>query len=92
MKNFVCALAGGLMLATSLGAMAGDDMKMNMEMKMKMMDTNSDGMISKDEYMAYHEKMWMKMKKNSMGMVDGKMMMDDHKMDSMKPDGMTKEK
>lgn len=98
MKNILCALAGSLLLATSLGAIAGEDMKMGMEKKMKMMDANSDGMISKAEYMAYHEKMWSNMKKDSMGMVDSKMMMEGHKMDSMKsddamkPDSMNKPK
>ena len=35
----------------------------------KMMDTNADGMVSKDEYMAYHEGRFGKMKQNSDGMV-----------------------
>ena len=55
-------------------AMAADDTRMgeHMDMKkhMKMMDTNGDGMISKDEFMKYHEMMFDKMKKNKSGMVD----------------------
>lgn len=90
MKNIVCALAGSLLLGTSIGVIAGEDMKMGMDMKIKMMDVNSDGMISKAEYMAYHEKMWSNMKKDSMGMVDSKMMMEDHKKDSMKSDDAMK--
>ena len=41
------------------------DMKM-----MKMMDTNGDGMVSKEEFMKYHEKMFDMMDKNKDGMVD----------------------
>ncbi len=37
--------------------------------EMKMMDTNGDGMISKEEYMAYHEQMFDKMKQTD-GMVN----------------------
>ena len=49
-------------------------------MGMKMMDVNNDGMISKEEFMKYHESMYDKMKKGSGGMVsikDIQMMMDD---------------
>lgn len=38
----------------------------------KAMDANGDGMLSKDEFMRFHEKMWDQMKKNSSGMVDMK--------------------
>ena len=41
-------------------------------MDMKAMDTNGDGMISKEEFMAYHEAMYDHMKKNKDGMVDMK--------------------
>ena len=57
-----------------------DGMSMKMKMDMKMMDTNNDGMISKDEFMKHHESMYDKMKKGSNGMVstkDMQMMMDD---------------
>ena len=52
---------------------------MGMKMDMKMMDTNNDGMISKEEFMKHHESMYDKMKKDSNGMVstkDMQMMMD----------------
>ena len=52
---------------------------------MKMMDTNGDGMISKDEFMKHHEMMWDKMKKNSTGSVDMKDMEAMHKEMSAKP-------
>ena len=61
-----------------------DPMKGGMAMKdgmgMKMMDVNNDGMISKEEFMKYHESMYDKMKKGSNGMVsikDMQIMMDD---------------
>ena len=61
-------------------------MKHGKGMDMKAMDTNSDGMVSKDEYMKYQEAQYEKMKKNKDGMVDmkdmgmmhGGMMKDDH--------------
>ena len=49
-------------------------------MDMKMMDTNNDTMISKEEFMKHHESMYEKMKKDSNGMVsikDMQMMMRD---------------
>jgi hypothetical protein len=45
---------------------------MHKDMDMKSMDTNNDGMISKQEFMAHHEKMYDQMKKNKDGMVDMK--------------------
>ena len=41
-------------------------------MKMEAMDTNKDGMISKEEFMTFHEAMYDAMKKNKDGMVDMK--------------------
>jgi hypothetical protein len=52
---------------------------------MKMMDTNGDGMISKDEFMKHHEMMWEKMKKNNTGSVDMKDMEAMHKEMAAKP-------
>ena len=55
------------------GAFAVDDMKPHaMMMDMSAMDTNHDGMISKKEFMKFHEEMWAKMKKNKSGMIDMK--------------------
>ena len=86
-----------ILMAAAVSSMAADNMGkgMGMEMDMKMMDTNKDGMISKDEFMKYHEAMWNKMKKNKGGMVDmkdmgmmhGDMMKGDN---MMKSDGMKK--
>ena len=47
----------------------GMNMGMGMKMNLKMMDTNGDGMVSKDEFMKYHEAMYDKMKKDVNGMV-----------------------
>ncbi len=41
---------------------------------MQEMDANGDGKISKDEYIAYYEKMCMKMKKDENALVDAKLM------------------
>ena len=58
---------------------------------MKMMDTNGDGMISKEEFMKHHEMMWDKMKKNSAGSVDMKDMEAMHKGMGVKHDMMMKD-
>src|SRR4051812_15664510 len=74
--------AASLILAAG-SALAADDM-------MKM-DTNNDGMVSREEYMKYHEAMWDKMKKNKNGMVDvkgGAMKGDAMKGDAMKGGAM----
>lgn len=91
-------------LFTTTSAFAMDDMKMgqptDMASMMKMMDTNHDGMVSKEEFMKHHEMMFDKMKKNKMGMVDMKDMpmmnmgmSKDMKMpkDQMKKENMTKQ-
>ena len=62
-----------------MGMGMGTGMKMGMGMDAKAMDSNSDGMISKDEFMKHHEMMWGKMKKNSAGTVDMKDMEAMHK-------------
>ena len=69
-------LLGAALLVSSAPSFAGGDKKMDP----KMMDTNGDGMISRDEFMRHHEMMWDQMKKNSSGMVDVKEMQDMHKM------------
>ncbi len=54
-------------------SLAMDDMKpQGMMMDMNAMDSNHDGMISKQEFTRYHDAMWAKMKKNKSGMVDMK--------------------
>ena len=60
-----CAQDGMMMKQGSM--QAGGGMKGGMDMKM--MDSDNDGMISKQEFMKHHESMYDKMKKSSNGMV-----------------------
>lgn len=95
MKTLLSTLIGVALATTATSGFAADDMKhgsgmgmgMGMGMDMKMMDTNHDGMISKEEFMRHHEAMWAKMKKNKNGMVDMKDMEKMHG-DMMKGDMM----
>jgi Ca2+-binding EF-hand superfamily protein len=81
----------GTLIAASLSAFAMDETMHPMPMKMalKAMDTNNDGMISKDEFMKYHEMKFAQMKKNKDGLVDINDMMTMHK--EMKDDVMAKD-
>jgi aminopeptidase C len=99
MNKVLSILFGAALAGAAASGAAADNMKqgkgMAMGMDMKMMDTNKDGMISKDEFTKHHEAMWEKMKKNKNGMVDMKDMNMMHsemmKGDSMMKDGkMTK--
>lgn len=103
MRQIPVLLAVAVLLTTT-SAFAMDDMQMgqptDMASMMKMMDTNHDGMVSKEEFMKHHEMMFDKMKKNKMGMVDMKDMpmmnmgmSKDMKMtkDQMKKENMTKQ-
>ena len=70
-----CAQDGMMKQGSMNGGMAMKD-----GMGIKMMDTNGDGMISKDEFIKHHEMMYDMMKKSSNGMVsvkDMQMMMDE---------------
>jgi hypothetical protein len=80
MNKAILALVGSALLGVGMSAVADEPMMTHEQMMMmiKSMDTNGDGKISKEEYMAYHEKMWMSMKKDSNGMVDAKSMMMQH--------------
>ena len=85
MNNFLKIITVAL-IGASASAVAMDEMKMGMKMDVKMMDTNGDGAISKDEFMRHHEMMYEKMKKNKNGTVDAKdmsMMMAPHDMNMM---------
>jgi hypothetical protein len=64
MKSVLSAAVVTALMAMSLAAQAMEDMDI------KKMDANGDGMISKSEFMKYHEAMWSKMKKNKNGMVN----------------------
>ena len=69
MKKFTIVCAAFL-LAASGSAFADHHIKGEQQHSMKELDTNGDGMISKEEFMKHHEMMYEKMKKNSKGMVD----------------------
>ena len=86
--NRIIVTAIAVVLASTTFAVAAMD-----EMDMKAMDANHDGMISKAEFMKYHEAMWSKMKKKN-GMVDVNdmgMMNDGMAKDGMAKDGMAKD-
>ena len=69
MNKLFLALVTSAVAGSGPSAIAADDMKHSMD-RMQMMDSNGDGMISKDEFMKYHEKMFDSLKKNQDGMVD----------------------
>jgi hypothetical protein len=68
----------GIGIGTGIGAFAADDIKAQGKStardaeKSRRMDVDMDGMISKAEYIKYHEARYDGMKKNSRGMVDVK--------------------
>ncbi|MEJ7668593.1 MAG: hypothetical protein WKH97_07650 [Casimicrobiaceae bacterium] len=101
MSKLLSILCGVALIGISASAVAADTMKQGKGkgMDMKMMDTNNDGMVSRDEFMKHHEATYEKMKKNKDGMVDMKDMgmmqsgMKDDKMmkgSAMKDDKMMK--
>ncbi len=85
----------GMCSATSAFAMDNmmdmDHMKMMVDKHMKMMDTNGDGMISKEEHEEGAEKMFKMADTNNDGMVSKQEMMD-MKMKEMKDIGMMDKK
>lgn len=83
--NKVLTMLTVAFVGASAPALAMDDMKKGMKMHMKMMDSNGDGAISKEEFMKHHEMMYDKMKKNERGAVDLKdmSMMGPHDMNMM---------
>ena len=83
-------LVSALMCGATM-AFAHDDAKHDrMHSHMASMDTNGDGMISKEEFMAFHQAMWDKLPKNKDGMVTMKDLEDMHHDKMMKHDGMMK--
>lgn len=78
MKKLAMLLTAAMCVAAA-PAFAEHHMHKDMEMHMKAMDANNDGMISRDEFMRFHEMRWNELKKNSSGMVDMKEMHAMHK-------------
>lgn len=77
MNKLLAAATAAALMCTSAAALSqdmthGTTQNQCMQMQMKMMGANSNGMISKDSYMKAQEAMWDKMPKNSDGMVSMK--------------------
>lgn len=89
MNKFNSALIAAALMCTSTFAFAHNDM--DHEGMMKSMDANSDGMISKDEFMNHCQTQWDRMPKNKDGMVMMKDMQMMHKDKMMKHDQMMKD-
>ncbi|MDQ3214861.1 MAG: hypothetical protein M3P99_02100 [Pseudomonadota bacterium] len=72
MRKAIAILCGTAVLGLAGQAVAQTTMKekkmATKEMRMKAMDANNDGMVSKDEFTKYHETMWEKTKRNAQGM------------------------
>ena len=71
MRKLIAILCGTTMVAFAGQAVAqtkDDKMTAKDKMEWKMMDANNDGMVSREEFMKYHETMWGKIKKNDKGM------------------------
>ena len=79
MNKLLLIIVASLFAGTSFVATAADDTKpgkgMMMGKMMKKMDNNNDGMLSKEEFMSGHEKMFDRMKgKNDMITLSDKQM------------------
>ncbi len=73
MRKAIAILCGTAVLGLAGQAVAQTTMKEEKkmaakEMRMKAMDANNDGMVSRDEFNKYHETMWEKTKRNAQGM------------------------
>lgn len=73
MRKSIAILCGAALIgltgqAVAQSAMKDDKMATKKEMRMQAMDTNNDGMVSRDEFMKYHDAMWNKTKRNQAGM------------------------
>jgi glutamate 5-kinase len=67
--KFLVLLAAATLTSVSFGQadQSTDFARGGMHFRAKAMDTDNDGMISKDEFMKYHADMWSKMTKDSNG-------------------------
>jgi hypothetical protein len=67
MKKLNCSL---IVTVSSMSAYSAIAATNSTDKVSKMMDTNGDGMVSKEEYMAYHEQAYSNMKKSNGGVSD----------------------
>lgn len=68
MNKFSVALIAASLACGGSAVLANNDATHGKDMAKKI-DTNNDGMVSRDEYMRYYESKWQKLNKNSSGMV-----------------------
>ena len=78
MRKSIAILCGAALIGMTGQAVAQSTMKEDKPMakpaaaqkpgRFATMDTNNDGMVSRDEFMKYHEGMWTKMKRNDKDM------------------------
>src|SRR5512144_468672 len=91
MNKLASSLLASALMCTATMAFAHDDTPHHgMHSHMASMDTNGDGLISKEEFMAFHQTMWDKLPKNKDGMVSMKDLENMHHDRMMKHDGMMK--
>lgn len=70
-KHLIIAAVALTLSAPALAEHHEGDMHAKHDMKTKvMMDTNGDGMVSKAEWSAHHDAMWVKMDANTDGSLD----------------------
>lgn len=72
MNKLLLALAATVCVGASLPAAAHSPNKDEMRMGVKMMDTDHDGTVSKDEFMKFHETMFDRMDKDKSGTLNSK--------------------
>lgn len=70
MDPLAATKTGQMSNPSSMGMEHGGAMTDNDAMHMKSMDSNHDGMVSKQEFMTSHESYYDAYKKNSSGMID----------------------
>ena len=91
MNKFTLPLVVAALMCTTSLAFAHDMKHDGMHKGMEAMDANGDGMISKDEFMNFHQATWDAMPKNKDGMVVMKDMEKMHHDMMMKHDEMMKD-
>jgi hypothetical protein len=68
MKRLLCILLGTALAGAAVAQTREQSAQMEKErMHMRAMDTNSDGMVTREEFMKFHESMWNKTKRDKQG-------------------------